>query len=192
MKFTILGGGISGLSAAHYLSKFTASEKVKVFEKVLNCEQSQLQLFVLSFHTLILQHIGLNVILLIQCCRDSSIIAKDFGGKIGIRTVDFRLSILYSLGNQAVALASGRPSSLTGLTMWPSYYFIRLMTMATIVSPLNNPCMNYEPRQPHGTFDARFSYWQTSCFLFRLWFSRLQTDLAAGSLLLGKPRSSSL
>ena len=35
MKFTILGGGISGLSAAHYLSKFTASEKVKVFEKVL-------------------------------------------------------------------------------------------------------------------------------------------------------------
>jgi protoporphyrinogen oxidase len=32
MKYTILGGGISGLSAAHYLTKFASTEKV-IFNK---------------------------------------------------------------------------------------------------------------------------------------------------------------
>ena len=32
MKYTILGGGITGLSAAHYLSKFVSTEKIVLLE----------------------------------------------------------------------------------------------------------------------------------------------------------------
>jgi len=32
MKYTIIGGGVSGLSAAHYLTKLASTEKVVILE----------------------------------------------------------------------------------------------------------------------------------------------------------------